>query len=137
MKDPIIVTLEINAPIEKVWECWTNPEDIVNWNFASDDWHCPKAENDLRVGGKFKLTMAAKDDNFSFDFVATYTLVEPMLRIEYSIEDGRKVSVMMVQEDEHVIIIESFEPEKINPREMQHHGWKAIMKNFKKYVEAK
>lgn len=136
MKDPIIISLEINAPLEKVWNSWTNPKDIVKWNFASNDWYCPQAENDLKVGGKLKSTMAAKDGSFSFDFIATYTKVSPMSQIDYTIEDGRKVSVLFEQKGDKVIITESFEAEDINSRDMQYEGWKAIMENFRKYVEA-
>lgn len=137
MKDPIIVMTEINAPLEKVWESWTNPQDIVKWNFASDDWHCPKAKNDLKVGGQFISTMAAKDGSFSFDFVGTYNKIEPMSHIDYTIEDGRKVSIVFRQEGNKVIVTESFEAESLNSREMQYQGWKAIMANFKKHTEAK
>jgi uncharacterized protein YndB with AHSA1/START domain len=136
MKDPIIISLEINAPLEKVWNSWTNPEDIVKWNFASNDWYCPKAENDLKVGGKLKSTMAAKDGSFSFDFTATYTKVDPMSQIDYTIEDGREVSVLFGQKGDKVIVTESFEAEDINSRDIQYEGWKAIMENFRKYVEA-
>lgn len=136
MKDPIIISLEINAPLEKVWNSWTNAEDIVQWNFASNDWYCPKAENDLKVGGKLKSTMAAKDGSFSFDFTATYTKVDPMSQIDYTIEDGREVSVLFEQKGDKVIVTESFEAEDINSRDMQYEGWKAIMENFRKYVEA-
>lgn len=136
MKDPIIVTTEINAPLLKVWEYWTNPQYIVKWNYASDDWCCPKAENDLKVGGEFRSTMAPKERSFSFDFVGIYTKVEPMSQIDYKIEDGREVSVVFRQEDNKVIVTESFEAESLNSRDMQYHGWKAIMENFKKYVES-
>lgn len=136
MKDPIIIETEINAPIEKVWENWTNPQNIVKWNFASNDWHCPKATNDLKVGGKFISTMAAKDGSFSFDFVGTYTKIEPFFQIDYTIEDGRKVSIVFKQEMNKVIVTEIFEAEDLNSRDMQYQGWKAIMENFKKYTEA-
>ncbi|HEU4790323.1 MAG TPA: SRPBCC family protein [Flavobacterium sp.] len=132
----ITVEASINAPIKKVWECWTNPEHITKWNNASDDWHTPYAENDLRTGGKFKSTMAAKDGTMSFDFEGEYTLVEKNKAIEYVMADGRKVEVSFEETPVGIYLIESFDPENVNSEEMQQLGWQAILDNFKKYVEA-
>src|SRR6187402_237608 len=131
----ITVQSNINAPIDKVWECWTSPEHIIHWNNASDDWHTPYAENDLRTGGKFKSTMAAKDGSMSFDFEGEYTLVEHNKTIKYVMADGRKVEVTFNEVPSGVEVIESFDPETVNPEEMQRYGWQAILDNFKKYVE--
>ena len=131
----ITVQSNINAPIKKVWECWTSPEHITKWCFASDDWHTPYADNDLRVGGKFKSTMAAKDGSMSFDFEGEYTLVEQNKVINYVMADGRKVEVSFEETPIGIYLIESFDPEKVNPEEMQQQGWQAILDNFKKYVE--
>jgi uncharacterized protein YndB with AHSA1/START domain len=132
----ITVQSNINAPIKKVWECWTGPIHITQWNNASDDWHTPYAENDLRTGGKFKSTMAAKDGSMSFDFEGEYTLVELNKAIKYVLADGRKVEVYFAETQNGVEVIESFDPETVNPEEMQRGGWQAILDNFKKYVES-
>lgn len=132
----ITVEASINAPIKIVWECWTSPEHITKWNNASDDWHTPYAENDLRTGGKFKSIMAAKDGSMSFDFEGEYTLVEQNKAIEYVMSDGRKVEVSFEETPIGIYIIESFDPENINSEEMQQQGWQAILDNFKKYVES-
>lgn len=131
----ITVKSHINAPIKTVWEYWTNPEHITKWNNASDDWHTPYAENDLRTGGKFKSTMAAKDGSMSFDFEGEYSLVEPNKTIKYAMPDGRKVEVYFSEISGGIDITESFDPENQNPEEMQRQGWQAILDNFKKYVE--
>jgi len=131
----ITVQNTINASIDKVWEFWTQPEHIKNWSFASAEWHTPYAENDLKVGGKFKSTMAAKDGSMSFDFGGEYTLVEKNKAIEYVMEDGRKVEITFTETPEGVEIIESFDPETQNSDEMQQGGWNAILDNFKSYVE--
>jgi uncharacterized protein YndB with AHSA1/START domain len=131
----ITVQSNINAPIKIVWACWTGPEHITNWNNASDDWHTPYAENDLRTGGKFKSTMAAKDGSMSFDFEGEYTLVDNNKTIKYVMADGRKVEVTFAETPSGVVVIESFDPETVNPEEMQRGGWQAILDNFKKYVE--
>src|SRR2546423_201768 len=109
---PKTITVEttINAPLEKVWEFWTKPEHIVKWAFASEDWEAPSAENDVRVGGKFKTVMAAKDGSTSFDFAGTYTAVENKKLIEYNIIDGRHVKTEFLQLPEEVQIVETFEP---------------------------
>lgn len=131
----ITVQNTINASIEKVWELWTAPEHVVKWNNASDDWHTPFAENDLRIGGKFKYTMASKDGTMRFDFEGIYTnVVNPSL-IEYEMADGRKVKIVFEKDAEGIKVIESFDPETVNPEEMQQQGWQAILDNFKKYVE--
>lgn len=131
----ITVKTTINASIEKVWNFWTLPEHITKWSFASPDWHTPYAENDLREGGKFKSTMAAKDGSMSFDFEGEYTLVKQNEAIEYIMADGRKVEITFNETPNGVEVIESFDPETQNPEEMQRGGWQAILDNFKSYVE--
>jgi len=131
------VTVEstINAPVEKVWQYWSAPEHITQWCQASDDWHAPHAENDLRTGGNFKTTMAAKDGSFSFDFEGVYDRVDEHKAIEYTVADGRKVIVQFIPEGGQTRVVEEFEAENTNPVEMQKGGWQAILDNFKKYAE--
>lgn len=131
----ITVKTAINASIDKVWNFWTLPEHITKWSFASPDWHTPYAENDLREGGKFKSTMAAKDGSMSFDFEGEYTLVKQNESIESIMADGRKVEISFNETPNGVEIIESFDPETQNPEEMQRGGWQAILDNFKNYAE--
>src|SRR6185295_786219 len=133
---PITVETTIKAPVEKVWNHWTDPKDITQWCNASDDWHAPYADNDLRVDGKFKTTMAAKDGSMSFDFEGVYTNIQPYKVIEYTIGDGRKVKITFSSQGDETKVIETFEPENINPNEMQRGGWQNILDNFKKYSEA-
>lgn len=134
-KNMITVEAIVNAPIEKVWKCWTLPEHITKWNNASDDWHCPAASNDLRAGGKFVFTMAAKDGSMSFDFNGIYDQIIPHQLISYVIEDRRKVKITFSSEGKATKVVESFEPEGENPLEMQKGGWQAILNNFRKYAE--
>ena len=132
----ITIQNTINASIDKIWDFWTLPEHITKWSFASPDWHTPHAENDLREGGKFSSTMAAKDGSMSFDFGGEYTLVEKNKAIEYVLGDGRKVEISFTETPNGVKIIQSFDPETQNPEEMQRGGWQAILDNFKSYAEA-
>lgn len=125
----------MNAPIEKVWKYWNNPAHIVNWNTASSDWHTPKALNDLRVGGSFCYTMAAKDGSFSFDFAGEYTNVENHSLIAYSMSDGRHVVNKFEVDDKSVKITVTFDPENENPLDMQRDGWQSILDSFKTYTE--
>ncbi|TSJ40786.1 polyketide cyclase [Mucilaginibacter corticis] len=134
-KTTITVEATINAPVEKVWKLWNGPEHITKWCQASDDWHAPHAENDLKTGGSFKTTMAAKDGSFSFDFGGVYTDVKENTLIAYKMEDGRTVSVSFIPKGDTTEVIETFDPESINPLEMQRGGWQAILNNFKKYAE--
>lgn len=134
------ITIEavINAPMQKVWASWTKPEHIVNWAFASDTWHAPSAENDLKVGGKFKTVMAAKDGSSSFDFTGTYTTVEEHRLIEYIMdgEDKRNVKIQFLEIPEGVKVVETFDPENENSEELQRAGWQGILDNYKKYTES-
>lgn len=134
-KTNITVVTAINGPINKVWDYWTDPKHIVNWNAASEDWHSPIAENDLRVGGRFKSRMEARDGSTGFDFGGVYDEVEKPKLIVYTMDDGRKVSVTFSDEGGQVKVVETFEAEDTNPVEMQRGGWQAILDNFKKYVE--
>ena len=131
----ISVETLINAPGEKVWELWTGEEHICKWNAASDEWHTTTATNDLNAGGKFSYRMEAKDGSMGFDFEGTYTKVEPNTLIEYSLDDGRKTSIIFDDQDEGTLVTETFEAEDSNSIEMQQQGWQAILNNFKKYAE--
>lgn len=137
MEKGIMLTVEatINAPVAKVWEYWTAPEHITQWCAASDDWHAPKATNDVRVGGDFSTTMAAKDGSFSFDFGGTYTEVKNNEVIGYIMGDGRVARILFKDNGNTTDIVETFEAETENPVEMQQGGWQAILNNFKKHVE--
>jgi uncharacterized protein YndB with AHSA1/START domain len=132
------ITIEtiVNAPVEKVWEFWSLPAHITKWNSASDDWHTPSAENDLRAGGKFSARMEAKDGSFGFDFGGVYDEVKTNELISYTLGDGRKVNIIFTDEGTSTKITESFEAESQNSVEMQRGGWQAILDNFKKYTEA-
>ena len=132
-----IITVEntINAPVEKVWLLWTGPEHITRWNNASNDWHTTRAENDLRVGGKFISRMETKDGSMGFDFGGVYDKVKTNELIEYTMDDGRKASIIFEAKGDETKIIETFEAETENPVEMQRSGWQHILDNFKNYTE--
>ncbi|MBK6643359.1 MAG: SRPBCC family protein [Bacteroidetes bacterium] len=134
-KKVITVSAIINAPVKKVWDYWTNPNHITGWNFASDDWHAPSAQNDLKVGGKFNSRMEAKDGSFGFDFEGVYDQVIPEKFIEYTLGDSRKVKIKFTSDGNTTTIEESFEAESENPVEMQQTGWQMILNNFKRYTE--
>ena len=135
--EKITITVEatINAPVERVWTLWTSPEHIKQWCNASNDWHAPRAENDLREGGKFLTRMEARDGSMGFDFNGVYTKVEQYKEIEYQLADERKVNVKFTRDGNTTHVIESFEAENTNPEEMQRTGWQAILDNFKNYAE--
>jgi len=134
-----VLTVEtiVDAPVAKVWELWNKPEHITKWAFATDDWHTPRAENDIRTGGKFSSRMEAKDGSMGFDFGGTYDEVRNNEYIAYTLGDGRRVDVTFTAHGNATKIVENFEPESQNPLEMQQGGWQAIMNNFKKYAESK
>jgi uncharacterized protein YndB with AHSA1/START domain len=119
----------------KVWAYYTDPDHITKWNAASDDWHCPHAENDVRVDGKFKSTMAAKDGSMSFDFSGVYTAIDYGHRIHYTMDDGRKAEVVFSFQSDKICVITTFDAEQMNSTELQRTGWQAILDNFKRHVE--
>lgn len=138
-QEPIVLTVSatIDAPVDKVWQYWTLPEHITQWNNASPDWWTPRAENDLRAGGQFLSRMEARDGSFGFDFGGTYSSVIPHQHIAYTIGDGRKVTVDFTTEGAETKVVEQFEAETVHPVDMQQMGWQAILDNFKKYTEEK
>ena len=131
----ITVETTVNAPVEKVWEFWSEPGHIKQWCSASEDWHVPSAENDLRTGGKFSTRMEAKDGSFGFDFGGVYDEVITNKLIDYTMSDGRKVVVNFTSNRNETKVVETFDAENTNPVEMQQAGWQAILNNFKKYTE--
>ena len=135
-KTSITVEKTVKAPAKKVWRFWTEPEHITKWAYATDTWHTPYAENDLRAGGKFMYRMEAKDGSVGFDFWGIYDAVVPDKYLEYTLGDGRKVKITFNGNDTETKITENFEAEETNPVEMQRNGWQAILDNFKKYTES-
>lgn len=133
--EQVTIKASIKSSLNKVWGYWTSPEHIVKWNTASEDWHTTKADNDLRVGGKFMSRMEAKDGSFGFDFEGTYDEVVPHKRIAYTLDDNRKVVVTFTEKEGKTEVVETFETETENPVAMQRSGWQAILDNFKVYTE--
>lgn len=134
-----IITIQtiVNVPINLAWKCFSSAEDIQNWYFASEDWHAPYAENDLKIGGKFKTRMEAKDGSFGFDFEGIYTNIIDFQLIEYVLEDGRLVKISFSVNGSHTEINETFDAETENTIDLQRAGWQAILDNFKRYAESK
>lgn len=130
----ITVKIITSSPLEDCWNAYTLPEHITRWNFADPSWHCPSAQNDLRVGGTYLARMEAKDGSFGFDFEAVYTNVQPMKSFTYTL-GGRNATVVFSNIPEGTEIVVSFDPESENPIELQQNGWQAILRQFKFFVE--
>lgn len=133
----ITIEVDVAAPIEDVWQAWTTPADIEQWNVASDGWHCPSARIDLREGGQFSYRMEAQDGSIGFDFVGTFTRVVPREILEFSMDDERTVAVEFSALDGGVTVRESFDAESTNSVEQQRQGWQAILDRFARHVEDK
>ena len=131
------ITIEavIDADIQKVWNYYNSTEHITKWNYASDDWHCPKAENDMKIGGVYLARMEAKDGSFGFDFKAIYDEIIPMAKVAYTLEDDRKVVTIFEKQGDKTKVITFFDAEGMNPIDMQKAGWQSILNNFKRYTE--
>jgi uncharacterized protein YndB with AHSA1/START domain len=132
----ITIQAAISADRSKVWDYWTKPEHITKWNFATEDWQCPRAENDLRPGGKYNARMEAKDGSFGFDFEAVYDEVIDQEKITYTMGDGRQATTNFEDLGGQTKVTTTFDAEGEHDAEMQRAGWQAILDNFKRYTEA-
>ncbi|MGV8915375.1 MAG: SRPBCC domain-containing protein [Kaistella sp.] len=134
--EPIRIEITILKPLQLVWDLMNDPKHITKWNFAQERWHCTKAENDLRVGGKLQTRMEVKHGNFGFDYIGIYDEIIPLKKINYHLDDGRNVEVVFNEIDPNTTqVVQTFEPEAKDSREMQRDGWYGILNNFHKYVE--
>jgi uncharacterized protein YndB with AHSA1/START domain len=133
-----MITIEtlINSTIENTWDAYMNPERMIHWNFAGEDWHSPQATNDLSIGGKRFVRMEAKDGSFGFDLIGFYDEIIPDQKIQYHLEDNRKVVVTFETTEHGVRVVEQFDPENENSEEMQRAGWLMILENFRKHAES-
>ena len=139
MEKHMKITIETHVKVdpETVWNAWTDPEDIKQWNAASDDWHTTASSVDLRVGGRMVSRMEAKDGSAGFDFAATFTKIKPQQLIEFSLDDDRQVRVEFIYETDGVIVREIFDADSESDPDFQRQGWQAILDNFKRHVENK
>jgi uncharacterized protein YndB with AHSA1/START domain len=133
--EKIIIEVMVHAPRERVWESFTTPTHIEEWNHASDDWECTNVINDLRVGGRLSSRMAAKDGSAAFEFGGVYTAVIPHERLAFTMDDGRNVALSFTTVEESTHVVETFDPETENPLELQREGWQAILDSFKRHTE--
>jgi len=140
MSQKITISALIEANLEQTWNCYTLPTHITQWNFAAHSWHCPHAENDLKVGGKYIARMEAKDGSFGFDFEGIYNKVELNKELSYhlgaTLGEGREVTTLFEHQGENTLVTTTFDPENENPVDMQKMGWQMILDNFKSYVES-
>ncbi|MFN4915756.1 MAG: SRPBCC domain-containing protein [Sphingomonadales bacterium] len=136
MSEKVFISTDVKASKQVVWSCYTDPAHIVNWNFASDDWHCPRAENNLTAGGKYAVFMEAKDGSFGFNLEAVYRNIAVGESFVYVMADGREVSMALssIGNDTRIDIV--FDAESVNPVDLQRQGWQSILNNFKKYTES-
>lgn len=136
MDETINVQSTIRAPMERVWNAWSNPDDILKWNAANADWHTTAAEVDLREGGRIRSRMEARDGSFGFDFCGTYAAIEPMRRLVYRLDDERTVNIDFTDNgDGTVTVSETFDAESMHSVSQQREGWQAILDSFKRHVE--
>lgn len=131
----ITIQAVVAADRQKTWDCYTQPEHITKWNFATDTWHCPAASNDMRVGGKYLARMEAKDGSFAFDFEAVYNEIVDGEKFTYTMPDNREIQVSFEKMDDKTRVTVTFDPENVNPVDLQRDGWQSILDNFRRYAE--
>ena len=135
VRPTLTITTTVEHTVDRVWNLWVTPRHILKWNMASPEWRCSFAENDLKAGGRFLFRMAAKDGSESFDYTGTYQSAVPRSRLSYTLDDGRKVSVVLTPEGSGTRITETFEAESTHTLEQQQQGWQAVLEHFKSYAE--
>jgi uncharacterized protein YndB with AHSA1/START domain len=135
VKMQITIETTINAPMDRVWDAWTTPNDITEWNFAIEEWCCPNAKLDFKVGGNFAYRMEAKDGSTGFNFAGKFIAIDAHKSIEYVLGDDRKVAIDFLDTGEGIRVVETFEADDEYSAEQQRQGWQSILNNFKKYVE--
>ena len=133
---PITVSTFVRADLERAWAAFTDPASVMRWNAASDDWHCPRAVNDLRAGGTYDYRMEARDGSHGFDMAGTFLEVTPPTRLRFLLGSEREVVVEFAREGDGTRVTETFTPESTHPREMQRDGWQAILDNYARVAEA-
>jgi uncharacterized protein YndB with AHSA1/START domain len=133
--DLLTVQVSLNCGAARAWAVYTDPEAIVQWNFAAPEWHCPRADNDLRVGGVLRARMEAKDGSMGFDFEGTYTEVVPLQRLTYAMGEDRRVLAEFSEADGRTTLTVNFTPDTTFPSEYQIGGWQAILNNYKAFAE--
>ena len=131
----ITLKIQVDKPVDYVWLLWTKAADIERWNIPFDDWHCPKAENDLKPGGNFYFRMEATNGRDGFDHSGTYDKILENRRIEYTVSDGRKSIIEFISDGGTTLVVETFEPEKETPVELQRNFCFSVLKRFKEYAE--
>ncbi len=131
----ITIQAEVLADRNQAWSHYTEPHHITQWNFASEDWCCPTASNDLVVGGKFSWRMEAKDGSFGFDFEGEFTEIVPLQKIKYVFMDQREAEISFSDLPEGTLVQIVFDAENENSLELQQSGWQAILNNFKSHTE--
>ena len=132
----IKVDVLVNASLEETWKCFTQPEHIVNWNAASEDWCCPSAHSDLKAGGSFSYRMEARDGSMGFDFSGKFNEVDFQRHILILLDDKRSLEVWFEAVDGGIRLTEEFEAENMNPVELQQQGWQAILNAYKNYCQS-
>ncbi|MDO6426679.1 SRPBCC domain-containing protein [Thalassotalea sp. 1_MG-2023] len=133
----VVIEATVNKPLSTTWQAWVTPEDIKCWNFANDDWCCPNAEIDFKEGGQFNYRMTAKDNSMAFDFSGKFSKIIAFNTINFTLNDGRSVSVEFIEKGDDTTVKETFQTEDESTLEQQKHGWQMILNNFKKHVESK
>jgi Uncharacterized conserved protein len=135
MFEKITVEIVTQKRIPEAWDVFTNPYFIVQWNFASNDWHCPSAKNNLVENGTFCYRMESTDGKTGFDFSGTYIKIDPYREIIYELDDTRMVRVEFLEINKEVIVRETFDAEKVNQASHQKQGWQSILDNYKSVLE--
>lgn len=135
-KKRITVEALVGVAPENAWEYYHNPKHITQWNFASKDWHCPSAKNDLSVGGKYSARMEARDGSFGFDYEAIYNSINEFKSFSFTMADGRVVDTSFEELEGKTRVRTIFDAEHDNSVDMQRVGWQSILDNYKRYAES-
>ncbi|WP_194851989.1 SRPBCC domain-containing protein [Nonlabens antarcticus] len=130
------ITIERNiiATIDEVWKAFNNPDDILKWDYT-DEWKTTWVSNDLKVGGKLLLRIENSENWESVDFSATYTKIKLHRLIEFQDHEERMVCLKFIENDNKVIIRQTFDAISTLPETEQRIEWQSVLDRFAQYVE--
>jgi uncharacterized protein YndB with AHSA1/START domain len=71
----VAITRFFDAPRERVFRAWTDPDDVAQW-YGPEHFDTPRERIhiDLRVGGRYELTMVEREG--AREFAVGYEIVE-------------------------------------------------------------
>jgi uncharacterized protein YndB with AHSA1/START domain len=139
------VTRTFAAPRERVFRAWTDPDAVRGW-FGSSIGPARQVESDLRVGGRYRISVSMPPTGRLASVVGEYLEVDPPERLVYTFAWERqpmaiglgnsKVTVEFVELDEGTEVRLTHELlDKRRLRAFHRFGWSTSMGRLAKLLD--